>query len=196
MKLKVLVAEPSEILRIGLCTLFDAETNVAYVYEATTEEELRAQLRSTQFDFIVVNDVLITDMTILPYGQFIVLTSDFDMGTFQQACRCGARGYFLEKSSAELLQWALWVEKGNMLLEPRIASCLKDYTFSGLQVMIQKNLLSPSEREIVGLLHIGIDGYAMTKKGCVSEKTDKTYENSNGRKTRRKVPVNHRISHS
>lgn len=196
MRLKVLVAEPSEILRIGLCTLFDAETNVAYVYEATTEEELRAQLCSTRFDFIVVNEALITDMTILPYGRFVLLTSDFDMDTFQQACRCGTRGYFLEKSSAELLQCALWMEEGNMLIEAKLASYLRNYALGGLHVTGRKNLLASGEREIVGLLHSGIDRHVMTKKLCISEKAINARKRRIGGKTCKQVSVNQRLSRS
>lgn len=175
MELKVLIAESSDILRRGLRTIFDDGQNGVQIYEAATKEALQTQLRSKQLDFIVVNQALITDMTILPYGQFILLTTEFDIDILQQAYRCGARGYFLEKTSAELLRSALWAEKGSILLEPTLASSLMDYAISGLHVPVQEKLLSPREREIVDLLRHGIDRRTIAKTLCISETTINTH---------------------
>lgn len=175
MELKVLVAASSDILRAGLRTLLTEDKRIVQVYEAATKEEVQAQMRSNDPDFIVINQSLITDMTFLPRGRFVILAAKFDLETLQKAYKYGARGYLLENTSAELLRATLYLQNGAFLIEPAIASYTMDYFVHGLHFMIRDELLSPREREIVKLLRDGVDRRTIAKQLCISETTLKKH---------------------
>lgn len=175
MKLRVLVAASSDILRSGLCTLLTEDKRIGQVYEAATKEEVQAQLHSLSPDFIVLDQALIIDMTSLPRGHFVILAAKFDLEILQKAYKYGARGYLLENTSAELLRATLFLQNGAFLIEPTIASYTMDYFLHGLHFTIRDELLSPREREIVRLLRDGIDRHTIAKQLCISETTLKKH---------------------
>jgi DNA-binding NarL/FixJ family response regulator len=175
MELKVLIAVSSDILRAGLRTLLTEDKRIVQVYEAATKEEVHAQLRSNELDFVVINQSLITDMTALPRGHFVILAAKFDLETLQKAYKYGARGYLLENTSAELLRATLDLQNGAFLIEPTIASYTMDYFVHGLRFTIRDELLSPREREIVTLLRDGVDRRTIAKQLCISDTTLKKH---------------------
>ena len=175
MELKVLIAVSSDILRAGLRTVLAEDRHIVQVYEAATKEEFQAQLHSKCPDFIVIDQSLITDMTSLPRGHFVILAAKLDLDILQRAYKYGARGYLLENTSAELLRATLYLQNGAFLIEPTIASYTMDYFLHGLRFTIHDELLSPREREIVRLLRDGIDRRTIAKQLCISETTLKKH---------------------
>jgi DNA-binding NarL/FixJ family response regulator len=175
MELKVLVATPSDILRAGLRTLLTEDKRIVQVYEAATQEEVQTRLSPPCPDFIVIDQSLITDMTSLPRGRFVILAAKFDLEILQKAYKYGARGYLLENTSAELLRATLYLQNGAFLIEPTIASYTMDYLLHGLHFTIYDELLSPREREIARLLRDGIDRRTIAKQLCISEATLKKH---------------------
>jgi DNA-binding NarL/FixJ family response regulator len=175
MELTVLVAASSDILRAGLRTLLTEDKHIVQVYEATTKEEVQAQIHSQHLDFIVIDQTLIMDITSLPRGHFVILAAKFDLEILQKAYKYGARGYLLENTSAELLRATLYLQNGAFLIEPSIASYAMDYFLHGLRFTIRDELLSPREQEIVRLLRDGIDRRTISKQLCISETTLKKH---------------------
>jgi DNA-binding NarL/FixJ family response regulator len=176
MEREVLIAESSEILRAGIQAVLMGDKCMVRTYEAATKEELHTQLHSRSLDMIVVNQSFITDdISILPRGRFVVLTAALDRDFFQRAYRHGARGYLLESTSAELLRTALYLEEESLLIDPTLATSILDYFSSGLRFPIQDHLLSPKEKEVIGLLREGIDRKRIAQKLHISETTLKTH---------------------
>src|SRR2546429_3567828 len=175
MELKVLIVASSDILRAGLRTVLTEDKHVVQIYEAATKEEFQTQLHAKSPDFIVLDQALITDMTSLPYGHFVILAAKLDIDILQTAYKHGARGYLLENTSAELLRATLYLQNGAFLIEPTIASYTMDYFLHGLGFTIHDELLSPREREIARLLRDGIDRRTIAKQLCISETTLKKH---------------------
>jgi len=175
MDLKILIAASSDILRAGLRTVLTEDRHIVQVYEAATKEEFQTQLHSKCPNFIVIDQSLITDMTSLPRGHFVILAAKLDLEILQRAYKYGARGYLLENTSAELLRATLYLQNGAFLIEPTIASYTMDYFLHGLRFTIYDELLSPREREIVQLLRDGIDRRTIAKQLCISETTLKKH---------------------
>jgi len=171
----VLIAESSEILRAGLQAVLMDDKDVIQLYEAATNEELYTQLRSKSFDMVVVNQSLITDISMLPRGRFVILTAVLDRVVFQRAYRHGARGYLLESISADLLRTTLCLEEECFLIDPALAASILDSFSPGLRFPIQDHLLSPREKEVVGLLREGMDRKRIAQKLYISETTLKTH---------------------
>jgi DNA-binding NarL/FixJ family response regulator len=175
MELKLLIAVSSDILRAGLRTLLVEDKRIVQVCEAATKEEVQAQMRSQCPNFIVIDQSLITDITLLPRGHFVILAAKFDLETLQKAYKYGARGYLLENTSAELLRATLYLQNGAFLIEPTIASYTMDHFLHGLRFAIHDELLSPREREIARLLRDGIDRRTIAQQLCISETTLKKH---------------------
>src|SRR5437588_9909354 len=129
MGLNVLIAEPCELLRVGLRTIFFESTYVSNIYEAATRESLKTQLRSYTLDLVVINQVLVTDVMLLPRGKFAILTPEPDMAIIKAAYRPGMRGYLSENVSAELLRMILHPSEGSFLLEPTLAPWFMERLF-------------------------------------------------------------------
>jgi DNA-binding NarL/FixJ family response regulator len=175
MKREVLIAEPSEILRAGLQAVLIGDKDVIQLHEAATNEELSTQLCSKSFDMVVVNQSLITDISMLPRGRFVILTAVLDRAVFQRARKHGARGYLLESISADLLRIALCLKEECFLIDPAIAASILESFSPGLPFPIQDHLLSPREKEIVGLLRGGMDRKRIAQTLYISETTLKTH---------------------
>src|SRR2546429_5898292 len=65
MTLDVLLAEPSQLLRVGLCTIFAEDNRIKNIYEAATSEALEICLTEHQIDLIIINQLLIKEVTLL-----------------------------------------------------------------------------------------------------------------------------------
>lgn len=175
MELNILIAASSDILRAGLRTVLTEDKHIIQVYEAATKEEFQSQLQAKSPDFIVIGQTLVTDMTSLPRGHFVILAAKLDLAVLQRAYKYGACGYLLENTSAELLRATLSLQNGAFLLEPSIASYTMDYLIHGLRFTIHDELLSPREREIARLLRDGIDRRTIAKQLCISDSTLKKH---------------------
>src|SRR5258708_37914293 len=126
MEQSVLIAESREILRAGLRAIFTNDPFVSSIYEATTSEELKKRLVSCLPDLVVVHQSLVTDIMQLPRGRFVILATEPDKNMLLAACAYGARGYFLENASAELLRMSLWLTDKMFLLDPILTQWLLD----------------------------------------------------------------------
>lgn len=175
MGLSVLIAEPGDILRTGLHTIFATDKRVASLYEASNPEELQKHLRSSVLDLIIVNQVLASDITILPPHRFVLLTSEFNISTFLMAYKHGAQGYLLENSQMELFHTILGLPKGTFLIEPALTANIVAYLTHDIRLLIKEELLTPREKEIVGLLREGIDRHTIAEQLSISNATLKTH---------------------
>lgn len=178
----VLIAEPRELLRIGLRTIFAGDQRVSTIHEATTHQELAMHLCTHSIDLVVVNQLLITDVAHLPSGHFVVLAAKLDMSDLKAAYRHKARGYLSEQVSAELLHTILDCNENTFLVEPRLTPWVMDSLFDKVFSSLNEDLLTPREREILVFLREGIDRPTIAQKLCISETTLKTHIRNIARK--------------
>lgn len=185
MKLSILIAEPRDIIRIGLHAIFATDERVATLYGASNIKELQQYLRSSSIDLIIINETLIADMTTLPSNRFVLLTSEFDIVTFLRAYKYGAKGYLLENSRIELFRILLELPPGTFLIEPSLTANIMEYLTNKTRLLINTELLTPREREIVDLLREGIDRQTITQRLNISSATLKTHMKNISRKSGR-----------
>ncbi len=65
---KVLIAEPRDLIRTGVRTIFEKDNRVSDIYEATSSEDLQQNL-SRSLDLIVIHQSLVSNITSLPLGE-------------------------------------------------------------------------------------------------------------------------------
>lgn len=182
MELHVLIADPRDILRVGLRTILATDKHIECLYEAANQEELQTYLRTKSLDLIFVNQALISNMAIFPRGRFVVLTSVLDYAVFQEAYKHGARGYLLENTPMDLLCTVLNLPKGTFLIEPALAINILEHLSCDARFAIKDELLTPREREIISLLRNGIDRPSIARQLHISGATLKTHIKNISRK--------------
>jgi DNA-binding NarL/FixJ family response regulator len=184
-KLNLLIAEPCDLPRTGLCTIFQNDERVEHVYEAATKEDLQTCLRTSSFDLVIANPSLMTDLTMLPRGRFVIVAEAFDKMAFKMAYTCGAKGYLLYTTPAEILRTTLDLAEGGFLVEPILSvEIVKDLS-SQSRFAIKEELLTRREREIVRLLREGVDRHTIAQQLYISEATLKTHIKNIMRKRRK-----------
>jgi DNA-binding NarL/FixJ family response regulator len=181
-KLKILIAEARDILRAGLRTILSSDERIGHIYEAVNQQDLQNCLDSYSLDLVIVNQSLISDITILPRGQFVILTPELNMLSFYEAYKHGARGYLLENTSSDLLCTALCLTEGAFLIEPVLVTRVIEAMSGNTSFDISEDLLTPREREVVSLLRDGMDRHTMARHLCISEATLKTHIKNIARK--------------
>lgn len=181
-KLKVLVAEPRDILRAGLRTLFTKDERIGHLYEAPERESMKSQLYSNTFDLVVVNQVFITDINELPRDRFMVITAQFDFDIFLAAFKHGAKAYLLEESSAEILRIPLGLADGAFFIDPIIAQNVLVQLLGDMRYYMNDDILTPREKQIIQFLRNGIDRPTIAKHLCISQATLKTHIKNIARK--------------
>ncbi|HLG62476.1 MAG TPA: response regulator transcription factor [Ktedonosporobacter sp.] len=178
----VLVADPCELLRIGLRTIILENIPISNIYEASTRESLKTLMQSYALDLLVVNQSLITDVSMLPQDKCVILTSEPDIRFLRAAYKYGIRGYLSDKVSPDLLRIVICSSEETLLIEPSLMSWIMENMFGGAFSSVKEELLTPREREIMSLLREGVDRPTIAKRLCITEVTLKTHIKNISRK--------------
>ncbi|MGZ3610202.1 MAG: response regulator transcription factor [Ktedonobacteraceae bacterium] len=172
----ILIAEAREILRVGLRAIVVHDPLIDNIYEASTSEQLLNQLSIHTPDLVVIHQSLITDIMLLPRGRFIILADQPDKNILLAACALGARGYFLENVSAELLHMAMRLSGRMFLLDPILTPWLFDCISGDILPTTTSKILTTREKEIFNLLlNSSLTNRAIGERLCISEATVKTH---------------------
>ncbi|GHO60143.1 response regulator transcription factor [Ktedonobacter robiniae] len=171
----ILIAEPRDILRTGLRTIFAEDERISQIYEAATQETLKACLSSKPINLIIINTSMMSNIKDLPRGKFVLLAPEVDIELFLKAYKHGARGFLSENAPAELLRATLGLAEGSFLIEPKMTVPILDLFSGDLRFAVKEELLTPREREIVSLLREGTDRRTIAQDLHISEATLKTH---------------------
>jgi len=184
--LRVLLVDDSEVVRMGLRSLLDAEAGISVVGEAVsvaTAVEASSALRPD----VVLLDIKLPDgngfdacrqiLRRLPDTRILVLSSVEETKIVDEAIRAGAHGYLLKEINARALVQALQdVAAGKSILDPaltaRVMQMVKAGVGSGESDFAQ---LSPQERKVLALIAEGHTNKEVAGTMGLSDKTVKNY---------------------
>ena len=170
--IRVISADDHPLLRKGIATLVNAETDMKLVAEASTGVEAIKQFKLHRPD-ITLMDLQMPDMNGIdatiairqefPDARIIVLTTYAGDIQVVRALKAGARGYLLKaKVNDELLDSIRCVHAGQRRIPPEVAAEVAEYTakeslsdreLSVLQLVASGN----ANKEIAVRLSIGED---------------------------------------
>ncbi|RME89409.1 MAG: DNA-binding response regulator [Anaerolineae bacterium] len=185
--IKLLLVDDQRLMRDGLRTLLELESDLRVVAEAENGRQALNAYAQYRPD-VVLMDIRMPEMDgveatrrILaehPQAKIIILTTFDDDEYVFEGLRAGALGYLLKDvSSEELAQAIRTVAAGGALIEPSIARKVLA-EFSRLRPTKPTSLpepLSAREREILSLLAQGLSNRQIAARLHLAEGTVKNY---------------------
>jgi two-component system response regulator DevR len=186
-KLRIVLVDDHEVVRLGLRTLLERQPDLIVVGEAETANEAVQAVESLAPD-VVVLDIRLPGRSGVeacaeikrrrPETKIVVLTSYAEDEVLLDAIAAGAEGYVLKQvGSDDLVQALRRVGRGERLLDPR----LTDQVFAKLREMRERERaeafarLSGQELRVLALVAEGKTNREIGEALYLSEKTVRNY---------------------
>ena len=185
-RVRLVLVDDSEVVRMGLRALLGAESALQIAGEAGTVAGAVEICAAVKPD-VVLLDIRLPDGTgfdacrqilqRLPDTRVLILTSVVDDTLVDEAIRAGAHGYLLKEIDRRgLLQAILDVAAGKSILDPavtsRVIQLVKDGSGATRHALA---ILSPQERKVLALIAEGHTNKEVGNELGLAEKTVKNY---------------------
>jgi DNA-binding NarL/FixJ family response regulator len=162
--IQMLVADRSETMRLGVCTLFNKEAEDTVVSEATSRGDLINKLQAEHYNVVLVDPVLAAGSeetflrqlrAVAPRTHVLVYTELDELHFGMRAIRCGVKGYVMKSRPAdELLKAASRVSLGKIHMSERLAEEVALHMWEGKDALPHE-LLSDREFLVFAMLVCG-----------------------------------------
>lgn len=157
----IVIADDHAVVRSGLKLLLDAEPDLEVVAEAGDAEAAVRYVLGHKPNVAMLDLNMPGDSTleaipriheISPNTRVVILTMQDDPAFAREAMQAGAHGYVLkEAADEELVEAVRLAARGDTYLNPRLGAKLAAQSDS----VGAKSLLTPREREVLGLIALG-----------------------------------------
>jgi NarL family two-component system response regulator LiaR len=185
-RITVLIVDDHSVVRMGLRVFLDLQPDIEVVGEATDGSEGVAMARRLEPDVILM-DLLMPNMDGItaigrikaerPETEIVTMTSFIEEDKVTAALEAGASGYVLKDAEAEEVAAAVRAAyAGEVHLDPAVARLLA-------QRMRQRKSpegtlaepLTDREKEVLGLLGLGMSNKEIGSTLFITERTARTY---------------------
>lgn len=183
-KIRVFLADDHEVVRAGLKSLLNSQSDMKVVGEAADGREAVAQISSLRPDIAVI-DLSMPNLNgaettrelraSTPSVKVLALTVHEDKSHIVELLCAGAKGYLLKRAAAaELINAVRSVAEGGMFVDPRVADQLVAPLVAGPSDAALE--LSRRETEVLRLVALGHSHKEISNRLAVSVKTVETYK--------------------
>jgi len=185
-RIRLMIVDDHEVVRLGLRTLLEDEPDMEVVAEADSAEQAMLQLEQFKPD-VVVMDIQLPGRSgieacqeicrMYPGTRIVVLTSHSGIQYAEQAIRAGASGFVLKQvGNEELVRAIRAAHKGEMALDPRTS--LKVISqFRELKHSKEKQAFSELSSREMDVLFLIAKGMSNKEIGVVLNLTEVTVRN-------------------
>jgi DNA-binding NarL/FixJ family response regulator len=190
--IRVVLADDQALVRAGFHALLDAQDDIEVVGEAADGEDAVAvtgrerpdvvlmDIRMPGTDGLAATRAIGADPALDAVKVVILTTFELDEYVFE-ALRTGASGFLVKDTEpTELLRAVRAVAAGDALLSPSVTRRLIEayaQTTTGAQAVVDLDLLTNREREIMALVATGLSNDEIADRLFVSTATAKTHVN-------------------
>jgi two-component system response regulator DevR len=183
--LRIFLVDDHEVVRAGLRSLLEAESDLEVVGEAGTVAEALARIPPTRPD-VAILDVRLPDgsgvevcreiRSQVPETACLMLTSYADDEALFAAIMAGAAGYVLKQvGGTDLVEDIRRVAAGQSLLDPALTQRIIERMQAGPEEDPRLAGLTPQERRILDLIAEGQTNRQIAGAMYLAEKTVKNY---------------------
>jgi two-component system, NarL family, response regulator DevR len=194
----ILIVDDHELIREGLRTLLDGEPDMQVIGEAKTANEGLALTRRLEPD-VVVLDVRLPDRqgieicgelrALSPNSRILVCSGLSEGSALMEAARAGADGFVSKEGpNAEIVDAVRRVAQGAAVVGADSAAAIFRHARSSPNETSKLALLTEREREVLGLLTLGLTNREIASRLFISEKTVRNHVSS----LLRKLELRHR----
>jgi two-component system, NarL family, response regulator DevR len=189
-KIRLMVVDDHEVVRLGLSALFRQTSGIEVVAEAGSVADA-VKGAAQQHPDVVLMDLRLPDGTGIdacrdilsaqPGTRVLFLTSHSDEEAVVSTILAGAAGYLLKEVGSQALVDAIeLVHSGQSILDPKVTTAvLRRMSMLDGKVALakqpSKDILSPQERRILALVVEGKTNKEIAKALGLSDKTVKNY---------------------
>jgi DNA-binding NarL/FixJ family response regulator len=189
-QIRILMVDDHEVVRLGLKSLLERQSNFEVVAEAASENEAVEKALAHKPEIVLMDmrlsggngvDATARIMAELPNTKIIILTSFADDDMLFAAIRAGAVGYVLKQvGSADLLRAIEAAVRGEATLDPSLTQRL----FSEMRRSMQREEasafeeLTAQEMQVLALIAEGNTNRAIAEALFLSEGTVRNYVSS------------------
>ena len=201
-KLRIFLVDDHAVVRAGLKTLVDVQSDMAVVGEAGDGQAALEQLRACLADVVIMdismpqlNGVAATADLLLqcPNVKVLALSVHEDTGYLRKLLEAGASGYVLKRSAADtLIQAIRIVAEGGTYLDPAIAGKIVGSILGKASIEGTAPLAELSERE-ADVVRLIAHGYSNKEIATQLNLSVKTVETSKAR-AMEKIGVDSRVA--
>ena len=181
--LRVMIVDDHRVVREGLRMALEVEEDIEVVAEAGDGSEAVAKAQDVRPDLILM-DVAMPTMSgidacheikdLLPDTRVVMLTASAAEESVTEALLAGAHGYVLKATGRDdLLQAIRAVARGESILDPSVTKIVTE-RFSrlvGQEKQRELDLLTPREKEVLGLVADGATNKEVAGRLVISEYT-------------------------
>ena len=183
--LRLLLADDHEVVRRGLKTLLEMQPGWQVVGEAMTGREAVEQVRSLK-PHVAIVDMSMPELNgleatrkiakLAPGTQVLILTQHESEQMVQAFLTAGARGYVMKSDAARDLVTAVdSVRQGRPFFTSKVAQMVLEGYLAALATSSPRNVLTPSECQIVQLLAEGNTNKQVASALNIAVKTVETH---------------------
>ena len=183
--IRVLIVDDHPIVRQGLATVLEQEEDIAVVGQAADGVEAVAQARDLLPDIILMDLQMpqmdgveaITQILGDELDTHIIILTTFATDDYIfRGIEAGARGYLLKDSPPdEVVKAIRTVQRGDSLIEPRVASRLLDRLGQLSHPPAPGSVLSKREIEVLQLMSTGAANKDIASQLLIGQSTVKTH---------------------
>ncbi|HEX2913241.1 MAG TPA: response regulator transcription factor [Chloroflexia bacterium] len=187
-RVRILIVDDHAVVRQGLITFLELQDEIEVVGEASNGKEALEMVKKLEPDVVLMDLVMpvmdgLTAIKMIkqttPQVEVIALTSFADDEKVFTAIRSGATGYLLKDVQPnDLVKAVLAAERGEVQLHPEVAKKLMHEVVAPNKEAEPLDELTEREREVLGLLGLGMSNKEIAYKISVSEKTVKAHVSS------------------
>jgi len=185
---RVLIADDDHLMRAGLVELLTVDPTIEIIGQAATGREAVQEVRRLAPD-VVLMDVRMPDLdgiaatrqlsAAAPHAKVLILTTFEQDDYIFDALRAGASGFLLKRTRPEELIAAVHaVAAGDSLLSPSVTRRVIDRMAQQPTLEVDESklaVLTPRERQTLGLLARGLSNREIAASLTVEESTVRTH---------------------
>lgn len=180
---RIVIADDHSLIRKGLRTIIELESDMQVIGDAGDGEELLNFLTHEQPDLVVMDismpnlngiDAIEKVLALYPDIRILILTMHRNSQYFYNAISAGAHGYLIkDDSDTELLTAIETIRSGKTYISPQLSTEVTDAMLSAFREHRDPSMVSltPRERDVLGLVVKGRTSKQIADVLCLSPRT-------------------------